>query len=77
MQEELEAAREHKEELQKQLDSLRDMYTTSRCYIGLNERHFKEIDSSLGMLSAPPFESWTQRVNPRGTSFRRWTDVRA
>ncbi len=54
VEEELEAARERKEQLKKQLDVLRDMLGDSQKYLGLDERHFLDsINSSLEMLDAP------------------------
>ncbi|MEQ1885183.1 MAG: DISARM system SNF2-like helicase DrmD [Bryobacteraceae bacterium] len=61
VEDELEAARERKEQLQEQLDTLRDMLDASQRYLGLDERHFKDsIDSSLSMLGAPPLHELKQ-----------------
>jgi SNF2 family DNA or RNA helicase len=54
VEQELEAARERKEQLEDQLSVLRDMLSTSQRYLALDERHFHSaIDSSLEMLGAP------------------------
>jgi len=51
---ELEAARERKEQLEDQLEVLRDMLSASQRYLGFDDRHFhSSIDSSLEMLGAP------------------------
>jgi SNF2 family DNA or RNA helicase len=65
VEEELEASRERKVELEAQLSVLRDMLATSQKYIGLDEQHFRDaISSSLELLGAEPL----QRMNGDG----RW-----
>jgi superfamily II DNA or RNA helicase len=70
VEEELEAIREKREALGRQLDQLRDMLATSQKYLGLDTVHFRNaVSSALELLGAEP-------LKPVGAStdgeFGRW-----
>ena len=69
IEEELETARERKEVLKQQIDSLRGLLETSQKSIGLNDDHFRSaISCSLEMIGAEPLKALSAGVSNAGQS---------
>jgi len=70
VEEELEMARERREKLSRQLDTLRDMLEKSRNVLGLDARHFREaVSAGLELLGAPPLKSLDVDPSQAGARF--------
>lgn len=61
VEEELEAARDRRQDLSKQIDRLRDLMSVSKKHLDIDEDRFREtLSCSLELLGAPPLASGTE-----------------